>query len=157
MTQKTVASLRWRRGAYTNSIRVRQTDPSPALNYFACNRLAGRRTRRRLYVPGQRSVAIQLIRRSEAARPAAAIFLFFLNWARAGASIWHLGGLPLDNSREQTLRNLCPVLCPPPNPTECDGVSLARWIALLENESVAIHHNWSHSVQVVGSSRGNSF
>ncbi len=41
---------------------------------------------------------------------------------------------------------LCPVLCPPPNPTERDGVSQHRWKALLDKESVALRHNWSHPV-----------
>ncbi len=47
---------------------------------------------------------------------------------------------------------MCPILCPPPNPTECDGVSLRRWKALLGKASVAIRHNRSHSVEVVDSS-----
>ena len=37
---------------------------------------------------------------------------------------------------------LCPVLWPPPNPTECDGLSQHRWKGLLDKESVAFHHNW---------------
>jgi hypothetical protein len=41
---------------------------------------------------------------------------------------------------------LCPGLCPPPNPTECDGLSLYRWKALLDKAPIAIRHNWSHSV-----------
>jgi hypothetical protein len=47
---------------------------------------------------------------------------------------------------------LCPILCPPPNPTKCDGVSLHRRKALLDKAFVAFHRNSSHSVQVVESS-----
>jgi hypothetical protein len=36
---------------------------------------------------------------------------------------------------------LCPVLCPPPNPTKCDGVSRHRWKALRDKVSVALRHN----------------
>lgn len=41
---------------------------------------------------------------------------------------------------------LCPVLCPPPNPTECAGVSRHRWKALLDKASVTIRSKWSYSV-----------
>jgi hypothetical protein len=35
---------------------------------------------------------------------------------------------------------LCPVLCPPPIPTECDRVSLHRWKALSDVAFVAFRH-----------------
>jgi hypothetical protein len=38
-------------------------------------------------------------------------------------------------------KDLCPVLCPPPNPTERDGVSPHRWKPLLDETSVTIHNN----------------
>ena len=62
-----------------------------------------------------------------------------------------------EDNQESDSERLCPVSCPPPNPTECDGVPVDRWKTLLDKESVAIHRKSSHSVQVVGSSRGNSF
>ena len=43
---------------------------------------------------------------------------------------------------------MCPILCPPPNPTECDGVYDHRWKPLLGKASVALHHVWYHSVEV---------
>src|SRR5437764_9167909 len=58
-------------------------------------------------------------------------------------------GYPLDNWRDygrSDMEKVCPVLCPPPNHSERDGVSLVRWKALEDKASVAIRRNWSHSV-----------
>jgi hypothetical protein len=48
--------------------------------------------------------------------------------------------------------SLCPILCPPPNLTECYGVSSYRLEPLLGKASVTFRHNSWHSVQVVDSS-----
>jgi hypothetical protein len=42
-------------------------------------------------------------------------------------------------------RELCPVLCPPPNPTTCHRLSPRGWSVLLDKAFVAVHHNWLHS------------
>ena len=55
-------------------------------------------------------------------------------------------------SGRPTRFKLCPVLCPPPNPTECYRMSGNRWKALLDKASVAFPHTSCRSVQVIDSS-----
>jgi hypothetical protein len=46
------------------------------------------------------------------------------------------------NGPSKTLARLCPVLCPPPNPTGSDQWSDNHWKALLEKTFVAICSKW---------------
>jgi hypothetical protein len=63
------------------------------------------------------------------------------------ASRWSLG-----DPWSQQLCPLCPVLCLPPNPTNCYRVSRGRWKALLDKALVALGRSPSHFVQVADSS-----
>ena len=49
---------------------------------------------------------------------------------------------PRDWVVDSTVRSLCPVLCPPPNPTKCYRLSGQRLKALLDKASVTIRRRW---------------
>ena len=67
-----------------------------------------------------------------------------------------LGNIPERGIRAAS-GGLCPVLCPPPNSTECYGVLSMGWKALLGKASVALRNNSSRSVQIADSVCGNGY
>ena len=96
-------------------------------------------------------------RRHESGQPAPSCFFlnFFLS---AGKHVFNrpmtfapqtIGanrmGLP-----NQCSQRLCPVLCPPPNPTDCDRLLPNRWKPLCSMTSVTFRIVQYNSVQLVG-------